>query len=123
GYVVAHDLRQPLRTMKSYIQKLAERYHGRFDAQADDYITRSVNAADRMRILIEDLLAFSRVRAQGKEPAPTDSAAALVAACANLQAAIDESGAEVTAEELPVVLADQTQLVQLFQNLVANSLK
>ena len=123
GYVVTHDLRQPLRTMKSYIQKLAERYQGRLDSQADDYITRSINAADRMRVLIDDLLAFSRVRSQSKEPAPCDCAAALDAACANLQAAIEESGAEVTAAELPVVLADPTQLVQLFQSLVANALK
>src|SRR5262249_55215272 len=55
GYVVAHDLRQPLRTMKSYIQKLAERYQGQLDALADDYVSRAVNAADRMRVLIDDL--------------------------------------------------------------------
>jgi PAS domain S-box-containing protein len=123
GYVVAHDLRQPLRTMKSYIQKLAERYKGQLDAQADDYITRGVNAADRMRVLIDDLLAYSRVRTQGKEPAPTGCAEALAAACANLQTAIEESGAEVTADRLPAVLADPTQLVQLFQNLISNALK
>jgi PAS domain S-box-containing protein len=123
GYVVAHDLRQPLRTMKSYIQKLAERCQGRLDAQTEDCIARSVNAADRMRVLIDDLLAYSRVRTQGKEPAPTDCAAALAAACANLQAAVDESGAAVTGEALPTVLADPTQLVQLFQNLVGNALK
>lgn len=65
GYVVAHDLRQPLRTMKSYIQKLDERYRGQLDEQGIDYITRAVNAADRMRTLIDDLLAYSRVRRQG----------------------------------------------------------
>ncbi len=123
GYVVTHDLRQPLRTMKSYIQKLAERYQGRLDAQADDYITRCVNAADRMRILIEDLLAFSRVRSQAKEPAPSDCVAALDAAWANLQAAVEESGAQMTVDPLPVVLADPTQLVQVFQSLIANALK
>jgi len=123
GYVVAHDLRQPLRTMKSYIQKLAERYEGKLDAQADDYISRSVNAADRMRVLIDDLLAFSRVRTQGKEPAPMECRAALEAACANLQAAIEETGAAVTADDLPTVEADPTQLVQLFQNFIANALK
>src|SRR5438445_9772413 len=84
-YVVAHDLRQPLRTIKSYTQKLAERYKGQFDAQADDYLTRTVNAADRMRILIDDLLAFSRVQTQGKPPAPTDCAGAMGGACANLE--------------------------------------
>jgi PAS domain S-box-containing protein len=123
GYVVAHDLRQPLRTMKSYIQKLAERYTGQLDSQADDYITRGVNAADRMRVLIDDLLAYSRVRTQGKDPAPTECGTALAAACANLQAAIDETGGAVTADALPTVLADPTQLVQLFQNLIGNALK
>jgi PAS domain S-box-containing protein len=123
GSVMAHDLRQPLRTMKSFIQKLAERYEGKLDAQADDYISRSVRAAERMGGLIDDLLAYSRVRTQGKAPAPTDCRGALDEACANLGAAIDESGAAVTADELPTVLADRTQLVQLFQNLAGNALK
>src|SRR5207244_4574687 len=79
GYVVAHDLRQPLRTIKSYTQKLAERCRGQLDPQADDYLARTVNAADRMRVLIDDLLAYSRVRTQGKEPAPVGCTAALTA--------------------------------------------
>jgi PAS domain S-box-containing protein len=123
GYVVAHDLRQPLRTMKSYIQKLAERWHGRLDEESDGYVTRAVNAADRMRVLIDDLLAYSRVRTQGKEPVRVACAEALAAARANLQAAVEESGAVVTAGELPTVLADPTQLAQLFQNLIGNALK
>jgi PAS domain S-box-containing protein len=123
GYVVAHDLRQPLRTMKSYIQKLAERYHGRLDTQADDYISRSVNAADRMRVLIDDLLAYSRVQTQGKDPVPVACGEAVEAARANLQAAVEEAGAEVVVGDLPAVLADPTQLAQLFQNLIGNALK
>jgi PAS domain S-box-containing protein len=123
GYVVAHDLRQPLRTMNSYIQKLSERYAGQLDAQADDYILRSINAAGRMNVLIDDLLAYSRVKTQGRPFVPTDCAAALAAACANLEAAIDESGGKITCGPLPTVLADATQLVQLFQNLLANALK
>jgi PAS domain S-box-containing protein len=123
GYVVAHDLRQPLRTMKSYIQKLADRYQEQLDAQADDYITRTVNAADRMRVLIDDLLTYSRVRTQGREPARTETQLALEEARANLHAAIEESGGTVTSDALPVVLADATQLVQLFQNLIGNALK
>jgi PAS domain S-box-containing protein len=123
-YAVAHDLREPLRTMAFYIQKLAERYQGQLDAQADDHITRCVNASGRMRDLISNLLAYSRVRTHGKEPVPTDSAAALAAACANLQATIDECGAAVTSEGgLPTVLADSTQLTQLFQNLLGNALR
>jgi PAS domain S-box-containing protein len=123
GRAIAHDLREPLRTMTSYIQKLAGGYQGRLDAQADDYITRSVNAGGRMRALIDDVLAYSRVRTHGREPSPTDSAAALEAARANLQATLDESGAAVSAGALPTVLADPTQLAQLFQNLLANALK
>jgi PAS domain S-box-containing protein len=123
GYIVAHDLRQPLRTMKSYIQKLAEKYREQVDEQGRDYITRAVNAADRMSTLINDLLTYSRVRTQGKNPAPVDCADALRSASENLQAAIEECGATVRAADLPIVLADRTQLIQLFQNLIGNSLK
>ncbi len=123
GYVIAHDLRAPLRTIKSYTQKLPAAALTQLDAEAGDHLTRIVNAADRMRIQIDDLLAYSRVRSQGKEPAPTECTAAVAAACANVQADIEESGAAVTWDELPTVLADRTQLVQLFQNLLSNALK
>ena len=123
GYVVTHDLRQPLRTMKSYIQKLSKGYAGRFDAEADDYIARSVNASDRMRVLIDDLLAYSRVGTEGKEPSAVPAAESLEGALANLQAAIEECGAVVRVGEMPVVAADPTQLSQLFQNLIGNALK
>jgi PAS domain S-box-containing protein len=123
GYVIAHDLRAPLRTIKSYTQKLPAAAIARLDGDAGDHLTRIVNAADRMRIQIDDLLAYSRVGSQGKEPAPTECGAAVAAACANLQADIEESGAAVTMDELPLVLADRTQLAQLFQNLLGNALK
>jgi len=123
GYVAAHDLREPLRTMKSYIQKLAKEYEERLDPAAGGYITRAVNAAVRMEALIRDLLAYSRVRTEGKDPSPVEAGEALAAALANLQAAVEESGATVTADDLPVVRADPTQLAQLFQNLVGNALK
>ncbi len=123
GYVIAHDLRAPLRTIKSYTQKLPAAVIAQLDVQSGDYLTRIINAADRMRIQIDDLLAYSRVGSQGREPAPTECGAAVAAACANLQADIEESGAAVTIDELPRVLADRTQLVQLFQNLLGNALK
>jgi PAS domain S-box-containing protein len=123
GYIIAHDLRQPLRTIKSYTQKLAERHLGKHDAATDDSLTRTNNAADRMRVLIDDLLAYSRVTTQGKEPALADCAQAVAAACGNLQAAIDECEAQVTCDAMPTVIADPTQVSQLFQNLIANALK
>jgi PAS domain S-box-containing protein len=124
SYVVTHDLREPLRSIKSFTQKLAQRYQGKLkDQEADDWMTRTINATDRMSTLIQNLLEYSRVRTQGKEPVPVGCTAALTAACANLEAAVEESGALVTADDLPTVLADETQLVQLFQNLIANALK
>ena len=123
GYIIAHDLRQPLRTIKSYSQKLAERHQGRLDAESDDCLTRTNNAADRMRVLIDDLLAYSRVGTQGKSPVPVDCSSAVAAACGNLQADILECGAQVTADPLPSLMADETQIAQLFQNLISNALK
>jgi PAS domain S-box-containing protein len=123
GYVVAHDLRQPLRTMKSFTQKLTVHIHDRLDEKATEYVERIVNGADRMRVLIDDLLIYSRVGTQGQAPSPVDAAGPATAACANLHAAIEECGAEVSLAPLPRVLADDTQLGQLFQNLISNALK
>lgn len=123
GYIIAHDLRQPLRTIKSYTQKLAERHLGKHDAATDDSLTRTNNAADRMRVLIDDLLAYSRVSTQGKDPVSADCGPAVASACGNLQAAIEECGAEITCDPMPIVMADGTQVAQLFQNLIANALK
>jgi PAS domain S-box-containing protein len=123
-YIVAHDLRAPLRTIKSYIQKLAERLTDVLDVETSDYFNRSINAADRMRILIDDLLTWSRVRTQTAPLTPTNARAALGAACANVHADVEQCGASIEAEmDEPRVLADETQLVQLFQNLLSNALK
>jgi PAS domain S-box-containing protein len=122
-YVVTHDLREPLRTINSFIQKLVDHYSGQFDATAEDFIARTVNAGKRMGTLITDLLSYSRVGSEGKAPEPVECDKALQAALANLHASLDESGAAVTASELPVVQAAPSQLVQLFQNLVSNALK
>lgn len=122
-YVTAHDLREPLRTMKSYIQKLAERYQGQFDPTGTDFVNRSVRAADRMRSLIDELLRYSRVGTGGRDPEPVNCTQAARSALANVEATVDDTGAAVTADELPTVMADPTQLEQLFQNLLGNALK
>ena len=118
GYVVAHDLRQPLRTMKSFTQKLAVHCQELLDDKGREYVARIVNGADRMRVLIDDLLTYSRVGTQGKSFAAVELAAVFGAARASLEAAIEESGAAVTAATLPSVWGDETQLVQLLQNLI-----
>jgi PAS domain S-box-containing protein len=123
AYVVSHDLQEPLRTMTSYVQLLARRYRGKLDQGADEFIGFAVDAASRMQGLINDLLEYSRVQTRGKAPVPTDTEALFAIVLANLHAAIDESGAVVTHDPLPSVVADESQLTRVFQNLVGNALK
>jgi PAS domain S-box-containing protein len=123
AYVASHDLQEPLRMVASYTQLLARRYRGKLDADADEFIAFAVDGVNRMQALINDLLAYSRLRTKGAEFAPTDCSVVLDEALANLQAAISESGGVVTRGDLPTVVADRRQLMQLFQNLVGNAIK
>jgi light-regulated signal transduction histidine kinase (bacteriophytochrome) len=123
AYVASHDLQEPLRMVSSYTQLLARRYQGQLDATADKYIHYAVDGAGRMQSLIEDLLAYSRVGTRAQGFAPADCTAVLGQALANLKAAIEQSGAVVTHDALPVVVHDQSLLVQLFQNLIGNAIK
>jgi PAS domain S-box-containing protein len=121
--VASHDLQEPLRMVASFTQLLAARYKGRLDADADEFIAFAVDGANRMQRLIQDLLAYSRIGTNGADLRDTSSEDALQQALANLLSAIEESGAQVTHGALPAVRADETQLVQLFQNLVGNAIK
>ena len=123
AYIASHDLQEPLRMVASYTQLLSRRYAGKLDADADEFIGFAVDGASRMQGLIHDLLAFSRVGSKGGEMLEISSADALEQALRNLQGAIIDSGALVTHGNLPTVRADETQLVQLFQNLVGNAIK
>ena len=123
AYVASHDLQEPLRMVASYVQLLERNYKKLFDAKGEEYIAYAVDGAKRMQILINDLLAFSRVGNQGNDFALTDCAAVVGLAINNLQKAIQESGATITCDPLPTVLADNVQLLQLFQNLLANAIK
>jgi PAS domain S-box-containing protein len=123
AYVASHDLQEPLRMVSSFTQLLAQRYQGKLGADADDFIGYVVEGAVRMQQLINDLLAYSRVGRSGKEFAPTDCSAVLAAVRANLRRSIEESGAEVLVESLPTVWAEESQLLQLFQNLIGNAIK
>jgi PAS domain S-box-containing protein len=121
--VVSHDLQEPLRMVASYTQLLSRRYKGRLDSDADEFISFAVDGASRMQRLIQDLLAYSRVGTKGKDMVDTSSEGALQQALINLRGAIKDSGALVTHDHLPAVLADEMQLIQLFQNLVGNAIK
>jgi len=121
--IASHDLQEPLRMVASYTQLLSRRYKGKLDADADEFIAFAVDGATRMQRLIQDLLAYSLIGTQGITLADTSSEAALQKALKNLRGAIDDSGAQITHDPLPVVHADEVQLVQLFQNLVGNGIK
>ncbi len=123
AYIASHDLQEPLRMVASYTELLSRRYKGKLDADADEFITFAVDGANRMQRLIQDLLAYSRVGTKGKELLVTSSEEALGQALTNLRGSLEASGAQVTYDPLPSVMADDMQLVQLFQNLIGNAIK
>jgi len=123
AYVASHDLQEPLRMVSSYVQLLAEEYRGQLDAEADEFIAYAVDGANRMQRLIDDLLQYSRVGRRGRDFNPTDSNLVLQHALTNLRVSIEEHAAQITADQLPLVLADEVQLEQLLQNLLSNAIK
>ncbi len=123
AYVASHDLQEPLRMVASFTQLLAKRYRDQLDKDAHEFIDFAVDGAKRMQRLINDLLAFSRVGTRGKPFKPTDLGIILKETLDNLNTAIKESGARITSGPLPTVPGDEVQLVQLFQNLLANAIK
>ncbi|MGB6743311.1 MAG: PAS domain S-box protein [Terracidiphilus sp.] len=123
AYVASHDLQEPLRMVASYTQLLSKRYKGRLDSEADEFIAFAVDGATRMQRLIQDLLVYSRAGKRRLELIKVSSEVALKMALRNLSAAIIESSALVTHGPLPEIEVDESQLVQLFQNLVGNAIK
>lgn len=123
AYVASHDLKEPLRKIRIHLELLEQRFPGQLDEQARQLIASAVQGAGRMQALVNDLLAYARVGSRSRPLEPTDTAAALEQAVANLEAAIRESAATIQHGPLPAVQGDATQLVQLFQNLVGNAIK
>ncbi|MGE4001994.1 MAG: PAS domain S-box protein [Planctomycetaceae bacterium] len=123
AYIASHDLQEPLRKIASCCQALAEDYADKLDEDGREWISFAVDGATRMRQLVSDLLEFSRIGTHGQTAEPTDAVQACKLAIDNLDDAIQEREAEVICRPLPTVLADASQLVQLFQNLIGNSIK
>jgi len=123
AYVASHDLQEPLRMVTAYTQLLAERYAGKLDANADKYIGYASEGAQRMQVLIQDLLAFSRVGRNGFTHGNVDCNSVLEEVLTSLAPAMQECGAVVTHDALPSVWADRTQVAQIFQNLIGNAIK
>ncbi len=124
AYAASHDLREPLRTIKSFTQLLARKYAGKIDAEADEYIRFVEDGVERMHQLIRDLLEYSRVVHGAVEPrVAVDANAALRNALLNLAGMQEKAGALIEWDPLPTVWADPVRLAQVFQNLLENSLK
>jgi signal transduction histidine kinase/PAS domain-containing protein len=123
AYVASHDLQEPLRMITSYLQLLEKRYKSKLDTDAEEFIAFAVDGATRMKRLIADLLSYSRVGTHSHVPQLTDCSQVVQHALRNLKVAIAESDAMIICENLPQVMADPDQLVQVFQNLLSNAMK
>jgi PAS domain S-box-containing protein len=123
AYVASHDLQEPLRMVSSYVQLLERRYKDKLGPDADEFINYAVDGAARMQKLIKDLLAYSRLGTREKQFGVVDAGVAFLKAQENLKGAIEEKKAEIKSGSLPKIKADEVQVIQLFQNLLSNSLK
>ena len=123
AYVASHDLQEPLRMVSNFTQLLAERYDAKLDSDGREFIAYAVEGATRMQTLVQDLLALSRVGTRGKNLEVVRLDEVVDRAVANLEFSIQETGASVTHDELPELMADSLQMMQLFQNLIGNGIK
>jgi light-regulated signal transduction histidine kinase (bacteriophytochrome) len=123
AYVSSHDLQEPLRMITSYLQLLQKKYQGNLDDKADKYLHFAVDGASRMQNLINDLLEFSRVSTKNRELEPTNCKFILNQALSNLKLMIRDNEVTISHGLLPEIMADSTQLIQVFQNLIINGIK
>ncbi|GET35601.1 sensor histidine kinase [Microseira wollei] len=123
AYVASHDLQEPLNQVANYVQLLEMRYCDQLDEDAKEFISFTVEGVSLMQTLIDDVLAYSKVDIQGSEFKLTDVEKSLDKALSNLRRRIGESRAVITQDPMPTVMADSTQMMQLFQNLIGNAIK
>jgi PAS domain S-box len=123
AYVTSHDLQEPLRTIASFTQLLAKRHKNKIDEDSDEFMEYIVDASTRMQGMIKDLLQYSRVVSRGKVFKQTNAEEIVEYAISSLKTQIEDNDAEITYDKLPTVNVDSSQLLQLLQNLVENSIK
>jgi len=123
AYSASHDLREPLHVVAGFLGLLAKRCQGKIDAKGEDYIDQALKAVKRMEQMIDDILSYSRISTRGKEFEVTDCNSVLDQVLEDLKLAITESGASITRDPLPTVMADSSQLARVFQNLIGNAIK
>ena len=123
AYVASHDLQEPLRMITSYIELLEKRYKEKLDDNANEFLDFIIDGAQRMNFLIKDLLALSRVGTRGKDFEPMDSTLALEQAISNIIVLIKENCVNISYQKLPLIEGDFLQIIQLFQNILINSIK
>lgn len=123
AHIASHDLQEPLRMVSSYTTLLERRYKDKLDSDANEFIGYAVDGAKRMQTQINDLLAYSRITTQANSLESTDCSSIFDTAMANLVVSIAKNGATVTRDPLPTLHTDASQLVSVFQNLIANGIK
>ena len=123
AFAASHDLQEPLKVISLYLEFFNKKYKGRLDEKADQIIFSILDRSERMQKLVQNMLSYAQV---GKENTPfvrIDSAVALTRAIENLKVSIDENSARITYDDCPVIMGDEVQLTQLFQNLINNAIK
>ena len=123
AYIASHDLQEPLRKVGSYMELVADRYREKLDQDGREFIDYAVDGARRMKIMINDLLVYSRVGTKGKPFASTDTMKVMQDVLNDLELTIQDNDARITFDTLPVVTADESQMQQLFRNLIGNAVK
>ncbi|MBD3338119.1 MAG: PAS domain-containing protein, partial [Candidatus Lokiarchaeota archaeon] len=123
AYIASHDLQEPLRTISSFSQIIGKRLNGRLDETEDKYLGYIIDGTKRMKSLINDLLVFSRIKRKGNEFKSSDVERILNEVLKGLKSSIYENNAEITHDPLPTILADSSQIYQVLQNLISNSIK
>ncbi len=123
AYIASHDLQEPLRMISSYVALLEKRNKEKFDSDSKEFVEFALDGASRMKQLINDLLHYSRIGTKGKPFEETTVENILTKTIKNLEVKIKEVNAKITHDSLPSIIADESQMIQLFQNLIGNALK